>query len=135
MNNPQFQTASIKVMRSYDYCHFEVCLSSSASTPEEVDSLRKTAAVMVDKAVAQYKLAKENASRIERDTYLLDRIRYRAADIDKKPEADRTPTEKAIMKKAEDFAHWARREYDYDDEFEEDPDFDASIPGDDEVHF
>ncbi len=53
--------ASVKVMRSYDYCHFEVALSTQCSTMGGIDDLRKDAARLVDKAVAQYITAKEAA--------------------------------------------------------------------------
>lgn len=59
----KIEIATVKVMRSYDYCHFEVCLSSSsASTPDAVDGLRKQAARLADKAVDQYRIAKNNAA-------------------------------------------------------------------------
>ena len=61
-----FEMASVKVMRSHDYCHFEVCLSSSsANTLELVDELRKQAARLADKAVKQYQQSKRAAMRLE----------------------------------------------------------------------
>jgi hypothetical protein len=52
----KIEFGSVKVMRSHDYCHFEVVLTSSeANTPQLVDELRKTAARLADKAVEQYK--------------------------------------------------------------------------------
>ena len=50
--------ASVKVMRSHDYCHFEVNLAASVDCPpdspewfQQVDGLRKNAARLADKAV------------------------------------------------------------------------------------
>jgi len=111
-------------MRSHDYCHFEVCLSSSsATTPEAVDELRKTAARLADKAVEQYKVAKENAELALNDKSKLERIRYRHRDVLEKPEGERTPEEKALVKAIEDRAHFNRRRYNYEDDWQE-PDLD-----------
>lgn len=52
--------ASVKVMLSYDYCHFEICLSSDNDmTLDQVDNLRKDAQRLADKSVSQYKKAQE----------------------------------------------------------------------------
>ena len=41
--------ASVKILRSFDYCHFEVSLSyDDDMTLEQVNDLRKQAAVLVD---------------------------------------------------------------------------------------
>lgn len=121
----QVETASVKVMRSHDYCHFEVCLSSSlANTPELVDELRKTAARLADKAVEQYKVAKANAQAHENDSSQLASLLYRHSDILKKPESERTPEEKATVKTIEDRKHRSRRFYSYEDEWSE-PDYSA----------
>ena len=53
-------SGAVKVMRSYDYCHFEIQLASSDSkTIGEIDEMRKEAARLADKAVKQYAIAKE----------------------------------------------------------------------------
>lgn len=52
---------SVKVMRSFDYCHFEICLGDSEAAADDIaraDELRKEAARLADKAVRQYKIAK-----------------------------------------------------------------------------
>lgn len=123
--NPQLtiDIASVKVMRSHDYCHFEVCLSSSsASTPEQVDALRKEAARLADKAVAQYRIAKINASRLlnekQQRQYLIDRIKR----IRETPEGDRTVSEQAELKAFDDAAWEASRSYDYEDDWQDDQD-------------
>jgi hypothetical protein len=121
MNPPTIQSASVKVMRSHDYCHFEVCLSSSdADTPQKVDELRKEAARLADKAVAQYRIAKAAATR-------LDNIKepWRLEQAQRTPEGERTPTEKAIIKYHADAAFAARFNYDYQD------DYDTSLDDDD----
>lgn len=122
MQIPTIQIASVKVMRSHDYCHFEVCLSSSdCETPEAIDELRKTAARLADKAVDQYKIAKENTELILQDEEKANFLRYQHREILKKPEEERTPEEKAIVKAISDF-EFRRNRYDYQDDYEE-PEF------------
>jgi hypothetical protein len=107
-------------MRSHDYCHFEVCLtSSSAITTEAVDELRKTAARLADKAVEQYKTAKNNIELAMSDKSNLESIRYLHRDVMEKPEAERTPEEKALVKAIEDRAFRSRPRYDYQDDWQE----------------
>lgn len=117
------EIASVKVMRSHDYCHFEVCLSSSsANTPELVDELRKKAARLADKAVAQYRIAKINASRLlnekQQRQYLVDRIKH----IRETPEGDRTVRDQAELKAFDDAAWEASHSYDYEDDWNDDQD-------------
>lgn len=121
---PEIQIGSVKVMRSHDYCHFEVCLSSSlATTPDTVDELRKAAARLVDKAVDQYKAAKKNAEQAERDESKLENLRWRHRDILAKPEAERSSEEKAVVKAIDDRAFRNRPRYDYEEDWIE-PDYD-----------
>lgn len=123
MQIPTIQIASVKVMRSHDYCHFEVCLSSSdCATPEAVDELRKTAARLADKAVDQYKVAKENAEAMLVDMERANGMRYRHRAILEIPESERTPEQMAIVKAISDLEH-RRSRYDYEDDYEE-PEFD-----------
>lgn len=123
MAEPSIEMASVKVMRSHDYCHFEVCLSSSsASTPELVDELRKAAARLADKAVAQYRIAKINAARLlgekNQRQYLVDRIKT----IRETPEGDRTVRDQAELKAFDDAAWEASRGYNYEDDWQDDQD-------------
>ena len=75
--------ASVKVMRSYDYCHFEVTLAADVQCPPDspewfgqVDNLRKKAARLADRAVAQYKVSQEASSQRKEYDYEDD---YQAA--------------------------------------------------------
>lgn len=69
----RYESASVKVMRSYDYCHFEVVLSLRETektfiTADDVNSLRIEAARLADEAVRQYKktqLAERAMSELE----------------------------------------------------------------------
>lgn len=114
MNTSSINSASVKVMRSHDYCHFEVCLSSSdVDTPEKVDALRKEAARLADKAVEQYQTAKAAE-------YTADNIsqKWRLNQAMATPENERTPAEKAVIKYHSDAGFRARFDYDYQDDYE-----------------
>lgn len=134
----EIQIASVKVMRSHDYCHFEVCLSSSsATTPEAVDDLRKAAARLVDKAVDQYKAAKLNVEKAESDFWTKARLGERAKEAEVKPESERTPHDKAVLKAFHDARfRQSRPRYDYQDDWQEQGDYEPDREGfEDEVHF
>lgn len=122
MSKITINVASVKVMRSYDYCHFEVNLSASVDCPpdspewfQQVDNLRKNAARLADKAVAQYKIAKTAHQNEENSWYSL---RYAAENAEKTPESERTPEEKAAIKALSD-ARFAQSHYDYQDDWNE----------------
>lgn len=117
---PKIQIASVKVMRSHDYCHFEVNLSASLDCPPDspewfgqVDSLRKNAARLADKAVEQYKVAKQAASKMESK---LVRLEYDAESAELTPESERTPDQKAAIKALSDH-RFEQRFYDYQDDW------------------
>jgi histidinol phosphatase-like enzyme len=105
--------ASVKVMNSYDYCHFEICLGSDEDMSlDQINGMRKDAQRLVDKAVEQYKIAK-------------NRIPYQGgqhSDLEKQvkiinenfPKSEWTPQQKATVKAYDDF-----RFYDYQDDWEE----------------
>ena len=112
--------ASVKVMLSYDYCHFEVALSSDvAVTLKQVNALRKNAQRLADEAVRQYKEMKRRAAtnwEWERRNVLnlIEKAKL-------KPRSEWTPEDKAVIKLQSDKAWAAEQEYDYDDD---DEDFD-----------
>lgn len=117
----KFDNASVKVMRSYDYCHFEICIGSSeAKTPADVDELRKTAARLADKAVEQYKIAKVNAQKLLSKKQQREFLIRRMDVIRKKEEGSRTVREQAELKAFEDEQWHASRRYDYDDDWHDD---------------
>ena len=114
-------TASVKVMRSHDYCHFEVMLgTSSATTPEQVDALRKTAALLADKAVHQYKIAKASFEKLDREAQELHWEARRVEELEKMPETERTPEQQARIKALHDVVHVIKRRYDYKDDWRDD---------------
>lgn len=117
-------------MRSHDYCHFEVALShngtleESVLTPEQVDDLRKKAARLADKAVEQYKVAKEVAERAMSQHWEMDRLVGAALRIVGVAENDRTPEEKATLKAYEDAKFRTNRRYGYEDDWQDETDYD-----------
>lgn len=107
---------SVKVMRSHDYCHFEVSLSSSdATTPDGVDELRKMAARLADKAVKQYQQAKRAAMRLERNQ---SELSWRKRLAEQTPEAERSPEQKADIKAYNDIQFASQ--FDYQDDWQDD---------------
>ena len=114
-------SCSVKVMRSYDYCHFEVSLSADAETGDltagepiidsDVDELRKTAAKLADRAVAQYSRRKRALEKVaDYDTARLKRV---VDEIKTKPEVEWTPEDKAAVKELGDIQHEASLADDY----------------------
>ena len=113
--------ASVKIMLSYDYCHFEICKSTDAAvTDQEIDAMRKDVQRLADKAVRQYIIAKEeNRKRLnavaERESAERD-----VARIELKPAGERTVNEVALVKafKDKNWSEYISRRYDYEDDFE-----------------
>ena len=112
--------ASVKVMLSYDYCHFEICLSSDSDmTLEQVNNLRKDAQRLADKSVSQYKIAKEFAIKRlhllnEKKQMEVEVKQYENTDFGGWPEKI-----KAIDKALKDYEHWKQYDYNYEDEDED----------------
>ena len=123
MQTPTIDSGSVKVMRSYDYCHFEVTLSTSGpASIEFIDELRKQAARLADKAVEQYKVAKDAMS-----VYGAMSERWRLQRAMGIAECDRTPQDKAIIKFHGDKEYASRFGYDYQDDWANPVDWDDEI--------
>ncbi len=117
--------ASVKIMLSYDYSHFEVALSADRELGERgVNDLRKTAQRLADEAVRQYRRAKEAAENRDRGASQRRNFLADIEHIKAKPEQDRTVRELAMLKQYqdEDWEAQFRDDWDYDDDPEE-PDF------------
>jgi hypothetical protein len=111
---------SVKVMRSYDYCHFEICLGSDEEKSlQEIDEMRKEAARLTDQAVKQYQEMKKHTNYlIENDDYL-ERLRVKVTHIEKIfPKSTWTPEEKAEVIALRDVEFQMSQRYDYQDEWE-----------------
>lgn len=100
--------ASVRVMRSHDYCHFEIALSSDEDmTLDEVNNMRKQAALLVDEAVRQYRIAKKKEDNRQRFEWDKERAVERAARLRDKSQSEWTIEDAAFMRSYEDKAFWA----------------------------
>ena len=108
--------ASVKIMLSYDYCHFEVCLSTDGDIPlKDVDGMRKYCQRLADKAVAQYKIAKNSIAFGERGSATRARLEREVKIIKENvPKSEWTPTQQATVKALENFQY-----YDYQDDWDD----------------
>ena len=114
-------------MRSHDYCHFSVTLSSDTlpnSDPEiqlvHIDALRKDAARLADKAVDQYKVAKANHARLAQEHRSREWYLEEIERIEKIAETDRTPEQQAKLKLRQDEQYHAGARFDYEDDWQDD---------------
>lgn len=122
MSESKMKSASVKVMRSYDYCHFEITMSiddDGGLTTVNVDNLRKEAQRLADKAVKQYQVAKNDAARRINGKSQMRNFEADCKRIEAKSEGDRTLNEIAMLKQYKDEAWQAKfeREYDYEDDY------------------
>lgn len=115
------KSASVKVMRSHDYCHFEASMAlenDNGVTVGELDEARKSCQRLADKAVEQYKKAKEMAANRTNGEFRMSQFENECKRIKAKDEQDRTIKEIAMLKQYED-ENWRDQfnyEYDYDDD-------------------
>ena len=113
--------ASVKIMLSYDYCHFEICKSTDENiTDAEINKMRKDAQRLADEAVRQYVIAKSNAAKRNDGMFQMQNFETTCKRILLKPEGDRTINEIAMLKEYQD-EKWREKfeyGYDYDDEDE-----------------
>ena len=111
-------STSVKVMLSYDYCHFEIVKGTDQElTNEQINSMRKDVQRLADEAVRQYKVAKERSLKLT--SYEKKNFDRRVQEIQEKPENLRTIEETAMLKQYND-AEWQKQfeEYGYEDEDE-----------------
>lgn len=109
--------ASVKVMNSYDYSHFEVSLSTDDLVDaDSVNVMRKRAQRLVDEAIRQYKVAKEKAQKRVSLEYERENLINEISLIRKRPESEWTASDKAKVKAMDDDAHWRAHDYDYGDD-------------------
>ena len=111
--------ASVSIMRSYDYSHFEVSLSNDDEMSlYEIDEMRKEAIRLVDKAVNQYKTARER-ERMKNNgqSYDYKELERRVKVINESvPRSEWTPEQIATVKELADFDYALEHDYDYDNE-------------------
>ena len=113
-------SASVKIMRSYDYCHFEVCLGTEDNISlDDVDKMRKEAMRLVDKAVLQYQTAKRIRDFAVSNDWDYRQLQKRAQEIKaNSPESEWTPEQKAMVKDYENMTFRMNLAYDYEDNWE-----------------
>lgn len=117
------KSASVKVMLSYDYSHFEASMSvenDNGLSLSDIDSARKDCQRLADKAVGQYKTAKAMAANRINASYTMSNFESECKKIKAKEEHDRTIKEIAMLKQyeTENWQAQFRYEYDYDDDKE-----------------
>lgn len=119
------KNASVKVMLSYDYCHFEVSMSienENGLSLKDIDDARKNCQRLADKAVGQYKTAKSNAANRTDGQYKMQDFETTCKKIQAKNEEDRTVKEIAMLKQYEN-ENW-RAQFDYDYDYDDDDNYD-----------
>lgn len=129
---PLITSATVRVMRSFDYSHFEVTLTGTPDVEgrvvsggekfihfEDIDALRKHAMRLVDKAVEQYKVAKSVfAKKASAECQLgAEWLQEEAKKAEETPEEQRTPEQQAALKLHQDLMFRANRSYDYEDDW------------------
>jgi len=108
-------------MLSYDYSHFEVSMSlenDDELTLKDIDNARKSCQRLADKAVGQYKTAKEKAQQRNDGQYKMQNFISECERIKLKNEGDRTINEAAMLRQYEN-EKWQEQfifNYDYDDD-------------------
>ena len=115
-------SASVKIMLSYDYCHFEVSKSSDQElTDKQINEMRKDVQRLADEAVRQYKIAKQEAAYNleceEKRDYFLRRVTH----AEKTPQENRTPEQIAVLKQYQEEewqSQFEQHDYDYEDDDE-----------------
>jgi ATP-dependent Clp protease ATP-binding subunit ClpA len=115
--------ASVKIMLSYDYNHFEICLGTDDEqnlSAKEVNELRKTAQRLADHAVKQYQTAKEKEKGRLNLSYERNRLEEEVDKIKDIPKKKWTAEQKAKVKALEDEEYWNQHNYDYNDDEEMD---------------
>lgn len=111
------KSASVKVMLSYDYCHFEVAMSvenESGLSIQDIDNARKDCQRLADKAVSQYKTAKAAAAKRSDGLYQMQNFEAECKKIKAKDEHDRTLKEIGMLKQYENEKWQEQFEWDYD---------------------
>lgn len=120
-------TATVKVMRSYDYCHFEINLGTDEKlTAEDIDNMRRVAASLVDRAVTDYRNMKREEGTRQAKEFDRSQLKARLRSIEEKPEGERTVNEVAMLTNSHSAEFWQQYkddEYDYWSDHEAERDY------------
>ena len=118
------KSASVKVMLSYDYSHFEASMSvenEGGLSMKDIDDARKNCQRLADKAVGQYKTAKSMAANRSNGEFKISQFENECKRIEAKHEEDRTLKEMAMLKQYKD-ENW-RDQYNYDYDYDDDENY------------
>lgn len=113
-------SATVKVMLSHNYCHFEVSKAIEATEGEEltqkdIDKARIECQILADKAVDQYVKAKSHEAKRATNSYEKSQLEREVAAVRQKDEKDWSPLDKAKVKALEDH-NFEKRFYSYYDD-------------------
>jgi len=120
----EIKSASVKIMLSYDYSHFETCMSlenEEGVTKEDIDNARKDCQRLCDKAISQYKIARSIAEKRTDGQYRMHSFEQECQRIQKKAECDRTMKEIGMVRQYEQ-ENWRSQfdcGYDYEDDYDD----------------
>lgn len=115
------KSATVKVMLSYNYNHFEASIAlenEDGLTVKDIDDARKDCNRLCDKAITQYQQAKTIEVKRTRLTSEKRQLEREVAEIKQKDKRAWTVTEKAKVKALDD--HNWDLQWDYDDDWDED---------------
>lgn len=112
----------VKVMRSYDYCHFEVCLPlTEGADLDAVNQRRREAAILADEAVREYRRAKEKENERQSREWQAEEMLNKIKRLKEIPQNDLTVEQAAILRASADAEFW--KEFHEDDyTYDDDPD-------------
>jgi len=111
--------ATVKVMLSYNYCHFEVSkqIEGDDISQVDIDNARKDCQRLADKAVGQYQKAKNEAANMTSSDMERQQLRREVALIKGKPEQEWSIYDKAKVKALSDYDHEAFYNYMDDEDY------------------
>lgn len=114
------KSASVKVMLSHNYNHFEVSMqveNESGISTTDVDDARKECQRLCDKAIKQYDIAKSVNSRRASLNSEKASLEREVSRIKENPKETWSVTDKAKVKALEDH-NWELK-YDYQDDYDD----------------
>lgn len=113
------KSASVKVMLSYNYNHFEASLNLENDyglSMTEVDDARKQCQRLCDKAVLQYQKAKNHEAKRARNDIERRALEAEVAQIKRTDKSHWTISDQAKVKALEDYNWEANWDYTDDDD-------------------
>ena len=115
------KSATVKVMLSYNYNHFEASIAlenEDGLEVKDIDDARKDCNRLCDKAIIQYQQAKTIENKRANKVSEKRQLEREVAEIKQKDKSTWTVVEKAKVKALED--HDWNLQWDYDDDWDED---------------